>query len=192
MKRLIPLAALAACAAASTPALADLKVGAKAPNFTTQAYNAGKPFTFKLSDALKKGPVVIYFFPAAYTGGCNIETRMFSEAADQFAAQKATLVGITAGNIDRIEEYSKDTQYCAGKFPLAADPGAKIAADYDTHLSLEGVKLPPGSKLPMNLSHRTSYVIAPSGEVLLAYTEGNPNDHVNQTLGAVKAWKAKK
>ena len=177
MKRLV--LALAVAALLATPAAADLKPGAKAPDFTAKAYLAGKAHTFKLSAALKKGPVVMYFFPAAYTGGCNIETRMFSEAADQFAAKNATLIGITAGNTDRIEEYSKDTQYCAGKFALLADPDAKIALEYDTVLR-------PGR------SGRTSYVLSPDGTVIHAYSEMKPQEHVSQTLGALTAWKASK
>lgn len=189
MKRLIALAALTA--AFATPSLADLKPGTKAPDFTAQAFQAGAPFTFKLSDALKKGPVVIYFFPAAYTGGCNLETRMFSEATEEFKAHKATVVGITAGNAERLADYSKDTEYCAGKFPLVADPGAKIAKQYDTTLVVDPKLLPPGKTAPKGLSGRTSYVLAPSGEVLHSYDNLQPNEHVSQTLAAVKAWHAK-
>ncbi len=189
MNRLVPIAALATLIA--TPGLADLKPGAKAPDFTTQAYLAGKGFTFKLSDALKKGPVVMYFFPAAYTGGCNIETRMFSEAADKFAAKKATLIGITAGNTHRLEEYSKDTQYCAGKFPLLADPGAKIARQYDT-ARVTDAEVRAKAGLPEEISNRTSYVLAPNGAVIHAYTERKPQEHISQTLDAVTAWRAKK
>lgn len=186
MKR---LALIAIAAAFATPALADLKPGTKAPDFTTDAYTAGAAHKFKLSDALKKGPVVMYFFPAAYTGGCNIETKMFSDAVDQYKAQKATLVGITAGNVDRIAEYSKDTQYCAGKFPLLADPGAKIAKQYEASR-----EVPAGAPLKADgaISTRTSYVLAPNGEVIHAYTESKPQEHVAQTLGAVKAWRAKR
>lgn len=187
MKRLLVLAA--ALGALATPALAELKPGAQAPDFTAKGYLAGQPFTFKLADALKKGPVVIYFFPAAYTGGCNIETHMFSEASDQFAAEKATLIGITAGNADKLQAYSKDTQYCAGKFPLLADPGAKIAKRYDSSLNLDPAKLPPGSTLPKEISGRTSYVLAPSGEVIHAYDDRMPQEHVSQTLSALKTWR---
>jgi thioredoxin-dependent peroxiredoxin len=188
MQRFVTSAVLAA--ALATPALADLKPGDKAPDFSTQAYTAGQAHTFKLSEALKKGPVVIYFFPAAYTAGCNIETHMFSEAADQFKAQKATLVGITAGNVDKIAEYSKDTQYCAGKFALLADPGAKIARQFDTNLAVPA-EMRARMNLPETLSNRTSYVVAPGGKVLLAYTDRAPQDHVAKTLDAVKDYRAK-
>ncbi len=185
MMRFIPIVAVVA--ALATPAFADLKPGTKAPDFTTDAYTAGTAHKFKLSDALKKGPVVMYFFPAAYTGGCNIETKMFSDAAEQYKAQKATLVGITAGNVDRIAEYSKDTQYCAGKFPLLADPGAKIAKQYEASRELTA----PSALATGAISTRTSYVLAPNGQVLHAYTESKPQEHVAQTLGAVKAYQDK-
>ena len=111
-----------------------MKVGAKAPDFTAPAYLAGKPFTFKLADALKKGPVVVYFFPAAHTPGCNLEAHLFSEAIDEFKAQDATVIGVTAGNVDELADFSKETEHCGGKFPVAADPGAKIAKQYDAIL----------------------------------------------------------
>ena len=105
MKRLI--AAVGAIALfAAAPALAALKVGAQAPDFSAQASQAGKEFPFKLSDALKKGPVVLYFFPAAFTSGCTIEAHEFAEASDDYKKLGATLIGVTAGNIDRLTEFS--------------------------------------------------------------------------------------
>jgi peroxiredoxin len=184
MKRLIAVAALAA--ALASPALADLKVGTKAPDFTAQAYLAGEPFTFKLSEALKKGPVVVYFFPSAYTKGCNLEAHLFSEAVGDFKAQNATVIGVTAGKVAELAKFSKDTETCGGKFAVAADPGAKIAKQYDAPLKMAGMKT------PMELSARTSYVIAQNGSVVLAYDNLDASDHVNQTLTAVKALKRKK
>jgi peroxiredoxin len=183
MKLLATVAVLAALAA--TPALADLKPGSKAPDFTADAYLAGQPFTYKLSDALKKGPVVVYFFPSAHTKGCNLEAHLFSEAIDQFKAQKASVIGVTAGKVEELADFSKETEHCGGKFPVAADPGAKIARQYDAPLKLAGVTV------PKDLSARTSYVIAPDGQVVFAYDNLDASDHVNQTLGAVKAWRAK-
>jgi peroxiredoxin len=184
MKRLAAAFALAAFAA--SPALADLKPGTMAPAFTAPAYLAGKPFTYKLSDALKKGPVVLYFFPSAHTKGCNIEAHLFSEAVDDFKAQGASVIGVTAGKIDELAAFSAETEHCGGKFPVAADPGAKIAKTYDAPLKVAGMTV------PKELSARTTYVIAPNGKILLAYDDLNPNEHVNQSLAAVKAWKAKK
>ena len=178
MKRLV--AGLALAALAVLPAHAALKAGAKAPDFAAPAYLAGAPFTYKLSDALKKGPVVLYFFPSAHTKGCNIEAHLFSEAADSFKAQGASVVGVTAGKIDELAAFSKETEHCGGKFPVAADPGLKIAKSYDAQL---------GPMMPV--SNRTSYVIAPDGRVLHVYSAMAPDQHVDETMGAVKAWRAK-
>lgn len=175
--------ALAAAAAAllATPASAALKAGEAAPAFTAQGYMAGEPVTLSLADSLKKGPVVLYFFPAAHTSGCNLEAHLFSEAIGDFKAQKATVIGITAGNISQLADFSKETEHCAGKFPVAADPGAKIAKSYDAILSMKP-----------DWSDRTSYVITPDGKVLHAYSKLDPTQHVAETLAAVKAYNAKK
>jgi thioredoxin-dependent peroxiredoxin len=178
MKHLLKLAALAIAGTAvlASPSFAALKIGTPAPDFSASAYLAGKPFTFKLSDALKRGPVVVYFFPAAHTPGCNIEAHLFSEAIDQFKAQHATVIGVTAGNTDELAAFSKETEHCGGKFPVAADPGAKIARQYESILE----------KKP-DWSDRTSYVIDPSGKIVHVYSNLSPNEHVNETLKAVKA-----
>jgi peroxiredoxin len=178
MKRLLAAGAAALCLATASAALAALAVGDKAPDFSAQASMAGKQFPFKLKDALRKGPVVLYFFPAAFTSGCTIEAHDFADAQPQYQALGATLMGITAGNIDRLTEFS--VSECRSKFPVAADPGAKIAGEYKATLALR-----PG------WSDRTSYVIAPDGKILLAYSDLKPNDHVAQTLAAVKAWRDK-
>ena len=180
MKPVIVFAAMSALAlsAAAPAAMAELKPGAKAPDFSAPAYLAGQPFTYKLSDALKKGPVVVYFFPAAHTKGCNIEAHLFSEAIDQFKAEKATVIGVTAGNTDQLADFSKETEHCGGKFPVASDPGAKIAKEYDAILAQKP-----------DWSNRTSYVINRNGEVADVYSALDPSDHVNKTLAAVKALK---
>ena len=177
MKRLkiAAIGALAAVALAA-PSLAALKTGAKAPDFSAPAYLAGKPFTFKLADALKKGPVVVYFFPAAHTPGCNLEARQFSQAIEKFKAQGATVIGVTAGNVDELAAFSEETEHCGGKFPVAADPGATIARQYDAILD----------KKP-EWSSRTSYVIAPPGTIAHVYSDLNPNKHVQEMLDAVTA-----
>jgi peroxiredoxin len=168
--------ALVATATLASPAIAALKEGTQAPDFTASAYLAGQPFTFKLADALKQGPVVVYFFPAAHTSGCNLEAHLFSVAIDQFKAQHATVIGVTAGNTDQLAAFSKETEHCSGKFPVAADPGAAIAKRYDALLPMR-----PG------WSDRTSYVIAPSGKITHVYSNLSPNKHVQETLDAVKA-----
>ena len=178
MKHLPKLAvlAIAGTIALASPSFAALKVGSHAPDFSAPAYLAGQPFTFNLADALKKGPVVVYFFPAAHTSGCNLEAHLFSEAIDKFKAQHATVIGVTAGNVDQLADFSKETEHCGGKFPVAADPGAKIPKQYDALL-----KLKPG------WSDRTSYVIAPSGSIAAVHSDLNPNLHVKAMLDAVTA-----
>lgn len=173
----------AALVVAASPAAAKLEPGAKAPDFSAPAYLAGNPFTYTLADNLKKGPVVLYFFPSAYTAGCNLEAYLFSEAVDEFRALGATVIGVTSGKTERLAEFSKDTKSCGGKFPVASDPGAAIAKRYDAPLTVKGMAMP-------GLSGRVSYVIAPDGKVIHAYENLDANDHVNQTLTAVKAWKA--
>jgi peroxiredoxin Q/BCP len=181
MHKLIALTVAGAIGAAvlAGPAFAELKAGAKAPDFTAPAYLAGQPFTYKLADALKKGPVVVYFFPAAHTSGCNVEAHLFSDAIDQFKAAHATVIGVTAGNLDQLADFSKETEHCGGKFPVASDPGAKIAKEYDSSLNVPG----------RAWSNRTSYVIAQNGDIVHVYSNLNPNDHVTETLNAVKALK---
>jgi thioredoxin-dependent peroxiredoxin len=178
MKLSMKFAALALIGATTlaTPAFAALKEGTQAPDFSAPAYLAGKPFTFRLADALKKGPVVVYFFPAPHTAGCNIEAHLFSQAIDKFKAEHATVIGVTAGHLSQLAAFSKETEHCAGKFPVAADKGAKIAKAYDALLLLR-----PG------WSDRTSYVIAPSGKITHVYSSLSPTKHVQETLDAVKA-----
>ncbi len=172
MRRLttVPLALLLA----AVPALAALKPGMPAPLFTAPAYLAGKPFTFDLKAALAKGPVVVYFFPAAFTPGCNVEAAAFSQAIPKFKAQGASVIGVTAGNLDRLSEFSKDTEKCAGKFPVAADADAKIAKLYHATMTLKP-----------DLSSRTSFVINRDGSIVHVFSSMNPNQHVKQTLDAV-------
>ncbi len=176
MKRLALAAVLGALIA--TPAAAALKVGDTAPDFTLQGYQAGKALTFSLAEARKKGPVVLYFFPAADTKGCNIEAKMFADATPQFKAAGATVIGVTAGQLDKLQQISADTDKCSGKFPVAADPGAKVARQYDAVLAAKP-----------EWSDRTSYVIAPNGKVVHAYSKLDPSEHVSQTLTAVKGLK---
>lgn len=177
MKRVV---ALVLAATLALPAFAALKPGAKAPMFTAPAFLAGKAFTFDLAAALKKGPVVVYFFPAAFTPGCNVEAATFSQAIGKFQAQSASVIGVTAGNTERLVEFSQDTEKCAGKFPVAADAGAKIAKSFDATMTLKP-----------DLASRTSYVIAQDGSIAFVHDAMSPNLHVKQTLAAVTALKAK-
>ena len=177
MKRI--LLAAAATALISAPAFAALPVGANAPSCKADAYQGGKALKFSMADALKKGPVVLYFFPAAHTSGCNIEAHLFADAIDKFHAEGATVIGVTAGNLDQLAAFSTETEHCSGKFPVAADPTLDIAKSYQSTLALR-----PG------WSDRTSYVIAPNDKIILAYSDLKPDDHVSKTLDAVTQWRA--
>jgi len=166
----------------AVPAGAALAPGAKAPDFTAQGASAGQPFTVKLSTALRKGPVVLYFFPAAFTSGCNAEAHAFAEALPDFTKAGATVIGMTAGNVDQLAKFS--SEHCAGKFAVAA-ASPEVIKGYDVLL-----KKPDGT--PTTITSRTSFVIAPSGKVLFAHTDMNPADHVRLTLEAVQKYKQSK
>jgi peroxiredoxin len=178
--RLAAGSALLALASLSSVASAALPEGTQAPKFELKGAIGGKPMTFSLQQALKKGPVVLYFFPAAFTQGCTLEAHAFAEATDNFKKMHATVIGVTAGNVERVAEFSKVE--CRNKFAVAADPGAQIAARYQTQLQFGG----------KTLSDRTSYVIAPNGTILLSYTDRNPESHIQKTLEAVSKYEAAK
>ncbi|MEN2470228.1 peroxiredoxin [Burkholderia stabilis] len=175
MKRKLLLGAVAALVAGhALMAQAELKPGAAAPDFTTQASLGGKTYTYSLADALKQGPVVLYFYPAAFTKGCTIEAHAFADAVDRYKAYGATVIGVSADNIDTLTKFS--VSECRSKFPVAADPDAKIIREYD-------------AKLPaIDRANRVSYVISPEGKILYEYTSMSPDKHVENTLAAVKAW----
>ena len=173
----LPAAFAATALLLATPAIAALPIGAKAPDFTTQAAIGGKPFTFALKKALKKGPVVLYFFPAAFTPGCTIEAHEFAEASADFEKQGATLIGLSADPIDKLAKFS--VEECRNKFPVGTATPATING-YD-------VVLPQRT----TLSNRTSFVIAPDGKIIYVLSEMSPEGHVKGTLAAVAAWKAK-
>jgi peroxiredoxin len=155
---------------------AALEVGDKAPDFSLKGALGGKPLTFSLQQALQKGPVVLYFFPAAFTKGCTLEAHAFAEASDDFKKLGATIVGVTAGNVDQVDEFSK--LECRDKFAVAADPGAKVAGEYKTLMEMNG----------KTVSDRTSYVIAPDGKILMSYTDRNPDQHIQKSMDAVKQY----
>lgn len=164
---------------AGTTVHAALDVGAPAPDFNTQASLGGNVFPFELAAALEQGPVVLYFYPAAFTKGCTIEAHDFAEAADEYQSLGATLIGVSADNIDTLNRFS--VSECRGKFAVAADGDGKIMKAYDAVLDTH-----PG------LAQRVSYLISPSGKILYAYTDMNPEAHVANTLRALRAWKVGK
>jgi thioredoxin-dependent peroxiredoxin len=175
-RKLLGLFAVAALLAA--PAFASLKPGDSAPDFTTQASLGGKVFTFSLAEALKQGPVVLYFYPAAFTSGCTIEAHDFAAAIDRYKAVGATVIGVSHDTIDTLNKFS--VSECRSKFPVAADADQSIMKSYDAVLA-EHPKY----------ADRTSYVITPDGKILYSYTNMSPDEHVSNTLHALEEWKKK-
>jgi len=178
MKKLL---AAAAFAASLIPAAtqAALPVGTSAPMFATQGALDGKPFAFNLRAALRRGPVVLYFYPKAFTRGCTLEARAFAEAHDQFAAAGATVIGMSNDDLPTLQRFS--TEECRSKFAVAIATPAIIAAYY-VALRREGA--------PTGLSDRTSYVIATDGRIRLVHSNLDYRDHVRLTLQAVQAMRA--
>lgn len=179
------LIALAAAAMLAVPAIAALPTGAKAPDFQTRGAVAGKVVSVRLAQLIRKGPVVLYFFPAAFTGGCNAEAAAFAEAIPQFQAAGATVLGMSADTVDVLQKFS--TEKCAGKF-IVASAGPKVVAGYDVGLGRQ-IKTPGGAMI--NATNRTSYVIDRAGKVAYVHSDLSPADHVKNTLAAVQKLKAR-
>ena len=161
----------------SLNAHAELKVGDQAPMFTAQATQGGKVFTWSLRDALAQGPVVLYFYPAAFTPGCTIEAHNFAEAIDQYTALGASVIGVSHDPIDKLQRFS--VSECRSKFPVAADTDGAIMKAYDAVMPVIS-----------RYANRTSYVIAPDGRIVYVYSSLSPDKHVVNTLEAVKRWKS--
>lgn len=176
--------------AAVTPvAMGALQTGDKAPDFTAQASLDGKAFNYSLKDALKKGPVVVYFYPSAYTGGCNIQAHTFAVDIDKFAAAGATVVGISLDSIARLNDFSADPNYCAGKFPTASDADGKIAKSFDLTVreAQPGKKDTRGNDIDHGLAERSTFIITPDGRVAASIGGLAPAENVDKALEAVAA-----
>ena len=193
MKKQLLIGFLAAFAA--TPALAALKTGDAAPDFSAPASLSGKQFTFKLAEALKKGPAVVYFYPSAYTKGCDIQAHAFATNADKFAAAGSSIIGVSADSIQRLNQFSADPAYCAGKFPVASDHDHKVAAAYDLAVGAarEGAKDVRGEEIGHAFIERVTYVIDRKGKVVATLSSKtdnlSPEEHVEKSLQIVQAMK---
>jgi thioredoxin-dependent peroxiredoxin len=169
-----------------------LTKGNSAPLFTAKASLAGSEFDFSLKNALAKGPVVVYFYPSAYTGGCDAEAHAFAEDKDQFTAAGATIIGVSADDIQRLNAFSSDPEYCAGKFPVASDPGGEIAAKYGLTMSAakSGAKDMRGQDITHGFIPRTTFVIDKEGKIVAVFSSEtnhiSPTQHVEQSLAIVK------
>jgi len=186
MKRMLIASLLAAVFA--LPATAALKEGDAAPAFKAQASQAGKAFSFSLKDALKKGPVVVYFYPSAFTGGCNIQAHSFAVNHDKFSAAGATVVGVSLDSIARLNEFSADPNYCAGKFPVAADVDGDIAKSYALAIReiAAGKKDTRGVEIDHAATERTTFVITQDGRIAATVGGLTPEANVEKALEAVQ------
>ena len=198
-KHLMGLVAATTFVAASlltTSAFAALGAGTRAPDFTAEASQAGKDFRFSLKSALAKGPVVVYFYPAAYTGGCDIEAHTFATQKEKFDAAGATIIGVSADSIQRLNTFSSDPAYCAGKFPVASDADGRIAASYGLKLqaAVAGATDVRGKAIDHGFIPRTTFVIDRDGRIVAAWSSEadhlRPQDHVSKSLALVQRLQA--
>ena len=191
MKKQLVIGLMAAFCA--SPAFAALKVGDAAPDFTAAGSLGGKDFSFNLKTALKKGPVVVYFYPSAYTGGCDLEAHTFAEESDKFAKAGATIIGVSADDLTRLHQFSADPNFCAGKFPVASDPGGEVAAKYGLTINppREGAKDVRGQAITHGFIPRTTFVITKDHKVAAIFSSQtdklSPDQHVKKSLEAVRA-----
>jgi thioredoxin-dependent peroxiredoxin len=179
-------------ALAALPLLAALNQGDKAPDFSARASLAGKEFNFSLQDALKKGPAVVYFYPSAYTKGCDLEAHTFAEQKEKFDAAGATIIGVSADSIARLNQFSADPDYCAGKFPVASDADRKIAASYNltTTAVKSGIKDVRGTEIDHDFIERVTFVIGKDHKIIATLSSAadklSPDQHVTKALEIVQ------
>jgi thioredoxin-dependent peroxiredoxin len=174
--------------AVSLPAAAALTQGSAAPDFTTRASLAGKEFTFSLKDALKKGPVVVYFYPAAYTGGCNVQARTFAVNMDKFSEAGASVVGVSLDRIATLNEFSADPEYCAGRLPVASDADGKISKSYELTVkeARPGMTDTRGKQIDHGFAERTTFIVTPDGKIAETVGGMSPKENVEKALEAVQ------
>lgn len=183
---------LALSAALCTTAFAALKPGDKAPIFSAPASLAGKDFHFSLQDALKKGPVVVYFYPSAFTGGCDLEAHTFAQNKDKFTAAGATIIGVSQDSIQRLNQFSADPKYCAGQFPVASNPSASIGKEYGVTIypPMQDAKDVRGVAIHHGFFARTTFVIGKDGKIVAAFSSESdhltPPQHVEKALAIVR------
>jgi peroxiredoxin Q/BCP len=190
MKRFLAGVLLSGVAVVSV--FAAIKTGDTAPDFSAKASLAGKEFNFSLKDALKKGPVVVYFYPSAFTGGCNIEAHTFAENKDKFDAAKATIIGVSQDSITRLNAFSADPEYCAGKIAVASDANGAIATAYGLGKTdpRAGMKDTRGVEIDHAFTERTTFILTPQGKIAAVFSTNDdkisPADHVQKSLAAVQ------
>lgn len=183
-----PILAVVLAVAVAHPAFAALKQGDAAPDFSAQASLAGKAFSYSLAGARAKGPVVVYFYPSAFTGGCNIQAHEFAENMDKFQAAGASVIGVSLDNITRLNDFSADLKYCAGKVPVASDADGKIAASYQLKVAPEehGAKDSRGIEIGHGFAERTTFIVSRDGKIAATIGGLAPAKNVESALAAVK------
>jgi peroxiredoxin Q/BCP len=181
-------------AALALPAAAALTPGQNAPDFKAQASLAGKTFAFSLKETLKKGPVVVYFYPSAFTGGCNIQAHTFAVNHDKFAAAGASVIGVSLDNIARLNDFSADPEYCAGKVAVASDADGKIARAYELAVrdATAGRKDSRGVDLDHGFAERATFIVTPDGKIAATVGGVAPEANVAKALEVVQQLAAAK
>jgi thioredoxin-dependent peroxiredoxin len=182
---------LMAAALCTSPAFAALKAGDTAPDFSASGSLGGKDFSFNLKAALKKGPVVVYFYPSAYTGGCDLEAHTFAEQSDKFASAGATIVGVSADDLGRLKQFSADPKFCAGKFPILSDADTKIAQSYALNVTPPRAGAKDVNQVEINHAfiERVTYVVGKDGKIIATLSSKadslSPDQHVDKSLELV-------
>lgn len=172
----------------AVPALAALETGDTAPSFTARASLAGEEFDFSLAEALEKGTVVVYFYPSAYTQGCNIQAREFAVNMDEFKEAGASVIGVSLDSIERLNDFSADPEYCAGKLPVASDESGEIARSYGLQVAdgRPGIKDTRGVEIDHGFAERTTFIVTPDGRIAETIGGMSPMENVQKSLEAVQ------
>lgn len=182
------LFALLCSTALALPAAAALQPGDNAPQFETRASLAGEEFDFSLGEALENGPVVVYFYPSAFTKGCNIQAHEFAKNMEKFEAAGASVIGVSLDSIERLNDFSADPEYCAGKLPVATDASGEIARSYEleVHEKVEGARDTRGIEIGHGFAERTTFIVTPDGKIAETIGGMSPMENVQKSLEAVQ------
>lgn len=174
--------------ALALPAFAALQVGDMAPKFEARASLNGQAFDFSLADALADGPVVVYFYPSAYTQGCNVQAHEFAVNMDAFNAAGASVIGVSLDSIERLNDFSADPDYCAGKLAVASDADGAIARAYDLQVrdGREGMKDTRGVEIGHGFAERTTFIVTSDGRIAETIGGVSPIENVQKSLEAVQ------
>jgi peroxiredoxin len=185
---------LAASALAASQTFAALPEGAPAPEFQAPASLAGSQFTYSLKEMLKKGPVVVYFYPSAFTGGCNLEAHTFALNKAKFDSIGVSIIGVSLDDIARLNSFSADSNYCAGKIAVASDSSGDIAKRYDLHIhpAASGLKDTRGVEIDHGFAERTTFLVNTDGKIFASIGGISPAENVDKTLEAARQLVASK